>query len=378
MSFTLFESKFDDENYPSKSSMAEISNEESIIESLKREYLLDQEPHILYAFNLYKTNSPRGMKGETFSIWSATYFLFVLRAFNYEKDHEEEFKEILERTRKYLEERKCVGGGFSGFNYDHPHLVTNYSLIMSIALIGTEEAYNIIDRAAMYKFIMSLKCENGSFRTTLDMENDIRSTFTAILIAYTLNMLTPEITQGVSDYVLSCRRYDGGYGPEPGIESHGGYVHCAVGIMKILGELDKLDLNSLIRWISMRQMEFSGGFQGRTNKLVDSCYSWWVGSAARIISDHLGIPPFWNDEGITEYTLRSSQRDYGFRDHAPSQPDPFHTFFGLAGLCVCGNLKDHGAEVLPEIDTLFCVPKDLANKMRDYFLARPFDPSKEV
>ena len=378
MSFALFGHQFDDENYPSRTSVAEISNEESILDSLRTDFILDQEPHIQYLYNLYKVKSAKGMKGETFSIWSATYFLFSLRAFNYEKDHKEEFDEIMERTRVYLEERKCVQGGFSGFNYDHPHLVTNYSLIMTIGLIGTEEAYAIIDRGLMYKFLLSLKCENGSFRTTLDMENDIRSTFTAVLIAHTLNMLTPEITRGVADYVLSCKRYDGGFGPEPGIESHGGYVHCAVGAMKILGELDKLDLNSLIRWISMRQMEFSGGFQGRTNKLVDSCYSWWIGSAARIISDHLGIPPFWNPDGITEYTLRSSQRFCGFRDHAPSEADPFHSFFGLAGLCVCGNLKEHGADILPEIDTLFCVPKDLANKMRAYFADRPFDPSKEL
>lgn len=374
--FTFFERKFDDENYPTETSISEISNEEAILQSLRDNYILELEPHIEYVYALYSSRSPKGMKGETFSLWSSTYFLFVLRIFNYEKDHKEEFEEILRRTLVYLEERRC-GGAFSGFNYDHPHLVTNYSLIMTIGLIGTEEAYSAINRKAMYKFLLSLKCENGSFRTTLDMENDIRSTFTAVLIAYTLNILTPEITRGVSDYVLSCKRYDGGFGPEPGIESHGGYVHCAVGIMKILGELDKLDLDSLIRWISMRQMEFSGGFQGRTNKLVDSCYSWWVGSAARIISDHLGIPPFWNPEGITEYTLRSCQQSAGFRDHAPSYADPFHTFFGLAGMCVCGNLKGHGTDILPEIDTLFCVPKVLANKMRDYYAARPFQVDEE-
>lgn len=28
----------------------------------------------------------------------------------------------------------------------------------------------------------------------------------------------------------------------------------------------------------MRQMPFEGGFQGRTNKLVDGCYSYWQGA----------------------------------------------------------------------------------------------------
>jgi protein farnesyltransferase subunit beta len=32
-----------------------------------------------------------------------------------------------------------------------------------------------------------------------------------------------------------------------------------------------------------RQMRFEGGFQGRVNKLVDSCYSFWVGALFSII-----------------------------------------------------------------------------------------------
>jgi protein farnesyltransferase subunit beta len=32
-----------------------------------------------------------------------------------------------------------------------------------------------------------------------------------------------------------------------------------------------------------RQMRFEGGFQGRANKLVDSCYSFWVGALFPII-----------------------------------------------------------------------------------------------
>lgn len=30
-------------------------------------------------------------------------------------------------------------------------------------------------------------------------------------------------------------------------------------------------------------MEFEGGFQGRTNKLVDGCYSFWCGAIVPIV-----------------------------------------------------------------------------------------------
>ena len=371
--FSLYTRFLDDENYPTATSLAEQSNEESIKSHLHPKAKLEVSSHLNYARILY-AHAAHGVNVETFSIWNPVYCVFLFRTLRYDGP---DLAEIVENSRRYLEQKKCHNGGFAGFPYDNPHLVANYALIMGVALVGSEEAYEMIDRQSMYNVLMQLKCEDGSFRATKNMENDIRATFTAILIADTLNMLTPDLTKAVVEFVLSCQSYDGGFGPIPGVESHGGYVHCAVGIMKILGLLDRLNLNSLIRWIAMRQMEFSGGFQGRVNKLVDSCYSWWIGSACRIIADHLKIPPFWDEDALTIYTLRSAQDlDGGFRDHQPSRRDAFHTFYGLGGMGVCGNKKEYGAEIIPEMDCLLCIPKDLAQKMRDYFRARPFDPKK--
>lgn len=37
------------------------------------------------------------------------------------------------------------------------------------------------------------------------------------------------------------------------------------------------------RWTINKQMKFEGGFQGRTNKLVDGCYSFWCGAVIPIV-----------------------------------------------------------------------------------------------
>lgn len=37
------------------------------------------------------------------------------------------------------------------------------------------------------------------------------------------------------------------------------------------------------RWTVNKQMKFEGGFQGRTNKLVDGCYSFWCGAIVPIV-----------------------------------------------------------------------------------------------
>ena len=90
-------------------------------------------------------------------------------------------------------------------------------------------------------------------------EVDVRGTYTVISIASLLNLLTPELTAGVADYLLSCQTYEGGFGGEPGHEAHGGYVFCAFAALVILGRAGEADVVSLEGWVARRQMEVEGG-----------------------------------------------------------------------------------------------------------------------
>ena len=45
----------------------------------------------------------------------------------------------------------------------------------------------------------------------------------------------------------------------------------------LMGKARLCDTDRLLRWAANRQMRQEGGFQGRTNKLVDGCYSFWQG-----------------------------------------------------------------------------------------------------
>lgn len=46
----------------------------------------------------------------------------------------------------------------------------------------------------------------------------------------------------------------------------------------------------LISWLSARQYAPEGGFAGRTNKLVDGCYSHWVGGCWPLVEACLEGP----------------------------------------------------------------------------------------
>lgn len=56
-----------------------------------------------------------------------------------------------------------------------------------------------------------------------------------------------------------------------------------------------MNLPRLISWLSSRQYAPEGGFSGRTNKLVDGCYSHWVGGCWPLIEASLSGP----QEGFT-------------------------------------------------------------------------------
>lgn len=105
-----------------------------------------------------------------------------------------------------------------------------------------------------------------------------------------------------------CQSYEGGFSACPGMEAHGGYSFCGLATLFMLGKDHLCDINAFTviisiectyrtglnggsvilisafhfhwqRWIVNRQMRLEGGFQGRTNKLVDACYSFWQGGA---------------------------------------------------------------------------------------------------
>lgn len=128
-----------------------------------------------------------------------------------------------------------------------------------------------------------------------------------VTTAILLDILTPELVEGTAEFIASCQTYEGGFscssqpyfsaGPNPTLlttprpplgEAHGGYTFCCLAtwvmlqpLVKLLPNPPTINVKSATRWLAhMQGSECElGGFKGRTNKLVDGCYSWWVGGA---------------------------------------------------------------------------------------------------
>jgi protein farnesyltransferase subunit beta len=171
-----------------------------------------------------------------------------------------------------------------------------------------------------------------------------------LVTATILDILTPELVAGTPAFIASCQTYEGGFAcasqpyysmastlldaPRPPLgEAHGGYTFCAIASWVLLepfmestsaasdnilpgfakeyatnGEADErkmtegpqINMKTLLRWLVQVQGTEAelGGFKGRTNKLVDGCYSWWCGGAFALL-EALGI-------GGTENAVRGS------------------------------------------------------------------------
>lgn len=83
--------------------------------------------------------------------------------------------------------------------------------------------------------------------------------------------------------MIACQTFEGGFGGEPFNEAHGGYNFCALAALLILGRGDSCDVQNQKRWLLRMQTQVEGGFRGRTNKLVDACYSFWQGGAFAVL-----------------------------------------------------------------------------------------------
>lgn len=287
-----------------------------------------------------------------------------------EIDYEKFRQNSIELLRNHLTTRYC---GWSGFIHAYPTMVPLYGNIILLGLLDSEEAYSMVDQKAFYDFLMSCKNPDGSFSQFPGGETDLRCTFAALFIAWIINIITPELVAGLVEFTASCQNYEGGFSPVPDCEAHGGFTYCGIGIMHILNRMDAININKAIRYIADRQVPYAGGFCGRTNKLVDSCYSWWIGSPARTITNHLNIEPFWDDVAMSEYILRACQMTTGgLRDRPPHITDPFHTLYGSAGLCISGNLEGLGD--LPTIESVSSIPIERFNHIKSYFERKPFTP----
>lgn len=298
---------------------------------------LDKQKHLNYLQYAINNSYPSQLTAlDASQPWMVYWIMNSLKVLDPESFTDEYKLKIVNK----FEQISAQGGPYGGGPNQLPHIAGTYATINALCLVGNyKDSWSKINRTAIYDWLLKLKQPNGGFNTCLPVgENDTRGIYCALSVASMLNMLTPELCENVVDYLVRCQTFEGGFGGSPQEdEAHGGYTFCAVASLLILDSMDKIDVEKLLSWCSSRQCDQEKGFSGRNNKLVDGCYSFWVGAVSAILeAESLGNCISKDD--LHRYICQccqSIEQGGGLRDKPGKNADFYHTNYVLMGLAIC-------------------------------------------
>lgn len=179
-----------------------------------------------------------------------------------------------------------------------PHLAASFAACAALVILGDPQYLDMLPRAAIKRWLLTLRNDDGSFRVSGGGESDIRTSYCVAVITTLLALDDPStfaskgglfaddvrseaiLTPQTARFVARCQTHEGGFTcSTTSTEAHGAYTLCGVASLILMKQPHLLHQAPLRRWLCARQLSYEGGFNGRTNKLVDSCYSYWIGAA---------------------------------------------------------------------------------------------------
>lgn len=97
------------------------------------------------------------------------------------------------------------------------HLAPTYAATCTICILSSipscsTRALTLIDRQAMYEFLLRMKHECGAFHVQVDGEIDTRGVYCTLAVASLLNILTPTLTHNTAKWISCCQTHEGGIG----------------------------------------------------------------------------------------------------------------------------------------------------------------------
>lgn len=254
----------------------------------------------------------------------------------------------VDKIVEFIQSCANVDGGYGGDTGLDSHILYTLSAAQVMTILGRKRE---LDEESMTKYVHSLQAQSGCFMGDEFGEQDTRFIYCSILTLHLLGTINDHLdaVKKAIEYIRSCCNSDTGYGSVPGAESHAGQVFCCISTLVICKRMDLTHRDGLVEWLAMRQQP-GGGLNGRSQKVEDVCYSWWVLSSLRSINALHCI----DRERLREFILESQDTNGGIADRPGDVADLFHTFFGLAGLALLGE------KGLQPIDPALCIPSSIS------------------
>ncbi|KAI1336256.1 terpenoid cyclases/Protein prenyltransferase [Xylariaceae sp. FL0016] len=308
------------------------------------------------------------------------------------------------------------------------HIYATYFGLLGLGILAEGDgfhAFEDIDRMRTLRWLKKLQRPDGSFGEVITEDGyiaggrDMRYCY----IAATIRWVLGGAEKGGSDdidvdalvaHIRKGQTFDGGVAESSTHESHSGYAYCAVACLSMLdyANPDRTaapdhyiragipSVPSLIHFLVSRQFAYlddsssttsdddgdddereppsleplclddpthTVGFNGRLNKVADTCYTWWVCGALALLAERSLV----DRVPARRFILDKTQHLIGgFAKHPGGPPDIYHAYLGLAALGTMAG--DEGEDGIGRFDARLCVSESAARrigKAREGFLA---------
>ncbi len=268
--------------------------------------------------------------------------------------------------------------------YDPPTVANTYCALC-ILLMLEEDYSERLDKEGMMKYLKKCQTRDGGFKSIVDIneqpfgDGDLRQTYMACCIRSMLKYEGGEndiAIDLIEKYIKNQVVFDGGIGIG---ESHAGYGFCGLASLKLIGKLKIDEWDKTLDWLAHRQLDFNkynddlinyefldqvdkGAHNGRENKFGDTCYSYWCAGALSLFNKEF----FINDELNELYLLTKTQNLIigGFAKTDSDDPDPYHSFLGLAALTI---IESQTKKLLNPIDPTLSITQTATNFLKSLY-----------
>lgn len=212
---------------------------------------------------------------------------------------------------------------------DTSHIAMTYTALLSLLILGDD--LGRVKKESVLAGLKALQMPNGCFSSTLDgSEDDMRFVYCACVVSFVLDDWSGVDVKKTVRFIKESLSYEGAFAQAPGSEAHGGSTYCAVSSLLLMGRLEevlsKRQVRRMCEWCLLRQQE---GFQGRPNKQIDTCYSFWVGATLKMLHHF----HFTNHPSNLTFLLDNQDPIVGGFSKNPGAPsDALHAYFSICGL----------------------------------------------
>ncbi|ORY92956.1 terpenoid cyclases/protein prenyltransferase alpha-alpha toroid [Leucosporidium creatinivorum] len=290
--------------------------------------------------------------------------------------------------------------------YCPPNLIQSYTALLILGILNDD--FTRLNRAGLLRFVARCQMDDGSFAQFpgCPEPGDPRSTYSAFAMSSILDDWTAVDVDRALHFLETCQRPEGGFATRPFAEPQGGFTYCSIACYHLSSRLASFPNSARhLRWLVDRQVrppprsaddvsdeesddeeqseqgepKDMAGFQGRSGKDTDACYSFWMTAALRLLRPDLSL---LQPELDQRWLLECQHKMYGGIAREPGAlPDVYHTYLSLAALSLSVTPSPSSAPIasaspsislpLRPLDPAWNVSLDIAERMRTALAALP-------